>query len=73
MPFERRGLYYRHRKQALRQNRMMTLGFGSATFLSFLIPFMAVIVMPAAVVGATLLARRILGPEDRPVVGKPGA
>jgi CysZ protein len=62
VPFERRGLYYRDRKKALRQNRLMTLGFGAATFLTFLIPLGAIIAMPAAVAGATLLARRILQP-----------
>lgn len=63
VPFERRGLYYRDRKKWLRRNRMATLGFGAATFLSFLIPLGAVIFMPAAVAGATLLARRILPPN----------
>ncbi|HEY7226193.1 MAG TPA: EI24 domain-containing protein [Micromonosporaceae bacterium] len=61
--FERRGLYYRHRKRSLRQHRRMTIGFGAATFVCFLIPLGAVIFMPAAVAGATLLSRRILGPE----------
>ena len=60
VPFERRGLRYRHRKRALRQNRSMALGFGTATFVSFLIPLGAIVVMPAAVAGATLLSRRIL-------------
>jgi CysZ protein len=62
VPFERRGLRYRHRKRALRQNRSMALGFGAATFVSFLIPLGAIVVMPAAVAGATLLSRRILHP-----------
>jgi CysZ protein len=62
VPFERRGLYYRHRKAALRQNRRLTLGFGAVTFLCFLIPLGAVVFMPAAVAGATLLSRRILSP-----------
>jgi CysZ protein len=62
VPFERRGLRYRDRKHALRQHRMMALGFGVATFISFLIPLGAVILMPAAVAGATLLSRRILHP-----------
>jgi CysZ protein len=62
VPFERRGLHYRDRKKALRQNRRMALGFGAATFLTFLVPLGAIIVMPAAVAGATLLARRILQP-----------
>lgn len=60
VPFERRGLRYRHRKQALQQHRRMAIGFGAATFVCFLVPLGAVIVMPAAVAGATLLARRVL-------------
>lgn len=60
VPFERRGLYYRDRKRALRKYRFTTLGFGAATFLCFLIPLGAVVFMPAAVAGATLLSRRIL-------------
>jgi CysZ protein len=40
----------------------MALGFGAATFVSFLIPLGAIVVMPAAVAGATLLSRRILQP-----------
>jgi CysZ protein len=62
VPFERRGLYYRDRKKALRRHRSTTLGFGAAVFLSFLVPLGAVIFMPAAVAGATLMSRRILQP-----------
>jgi CysZ protein len=42
----------------------MALGFGIATFVCFLIPLGAVLVMPAAVAGATLLSRRVLGLPD---------
>ena len=63
VPFERRGLYYRDRKRALRRYRMMTHGFGAATFFCFLIPLGAVIFMAPAVAGATLLSRRILQPD----------
>ena len=63
VPFERRGQYFRHRREALRRHRMLTLGFGAPTFLCFLIPLGAVVFMPAAVAGATLLARRILATD----------
>jgi CysZ protein len=66
VPFERRGQRLRHRRRALRSRRSMALGFGVATFLCFLIPLGAVLVMPAAVAGATLLSRRILGLPDAP-------
>ena len=62
--FERRGLHYRERKRTLRKHRFMSLGFGSATFVSFWIPLGAVFFMPAAVAGATLMSRRMLGGVD---------
>jgi CysZ protein len=45
----------------LRANRPLTLGFGVAVFLCFLIPLGAILLMPAAIAGATLLSRRALG------------
>ena len=63
VPFERRGMHYGRRKRELRRHRRLTLGFGAATFFCFLIPLGAVIFMPAAVAGATLLSRHILQPE----------
>lgn len=60
VPFERRGLRLRDRRRTLRGRRGMALGFGMATFVCFLIPFGAVLLMPAAVAGATLLSRRLL-------------
>jgi CysZ protein len=62
--FARRGLHSRDRRRMLRRHRLMSLGFGAATFISFWIPFGAVIFMPAAVAGGTLMSRRILGPDD---------
>ncbi|MEU4213897.1 EI24 domain-containing protein [Actinoplanes sp. NPDC026623] len=61
VPFQRRGQRLRHRRAALRGHRPLALGFGVAVFACFLIPLGAVLVMPAAVVGGTLLARRSLG------------
>jgi len=61
VPFERRGLRFVQRRAVLRQRRSLALGFGLATFVCFLIPLGAVLVMPAAVAGATLLTRRVYG------------
>lgn len=58
--FEARGLRLRERRRALGARRARTLGFGVATYLVFLVPLGAVIVMPAAVAGATVLARGAL-------------
>lgn len=59
--FERRGASLRDRRAALRRHRLTALSFGTATFLLFMIPLGAVVTMPAAVAGGTLLARRTLG------------
>jgi CysZ protein len=61
IPFNRRGLYLTQRRQMLRANRPLALGFGIPVFLLLLIPFAAVFVVPAAVAGSTLLTRRVLG------------
>jgi CysZ protein len=59
--FARRGLRLRERRKVLRQHRFLALGFGVAVFACFLIPLGAVLVMPAAVAGGTLLTRRVYG------------
>ncbi|HEU4347832.1 MAG TPA: EI24 domain-containing protein [Actinoplanes sp.] len=61
VPFQRRGLRLADRRAVFRKNRAMALGFGVAVFASFLIPLGAVLLMPAAVAGAALLARKALG------------
>lgn len=58
--FYRRGLRLPERRAFLAANRPMALGFGVGVFCCFLIPLGAVLLMPAAVVGGTLLARRVL-------------
>lgn len=55
--FEARRVTVRDRRRMLGARRARTLGFGVVTYLLFLIPLGAVIVMPAAVAGATMLAR----------------
>jgi CysZ protein len=61
VPFHRRGLRLPDRRRVLRANWPTALSFGVAVFCCFLIPLGAVLVMPAAVAGGTLLARRSLG------------
>ena len=60
-PFGRRGLALAERRRVLREHRPLALGFGVCVFACFLVPLGAVIVMPAAVAGATLLTRRVHG------------
>jgi CysZ protein len=59
VPFERRGLRLRHRRLELRKRRPISLGFGAAVFVCFLVPLGAVLLMPAAVAGAALLSRKV--------------
>ncbi|WP_306203997.1 EI24 domain-containing protein [Actinoplanes sp. RD1] len=64
VPFERRGLRLRHRREELRRRRPLAVGFGAAVFVCFLIPLGAILLMPAAVAGAALLSRRVF---DQPI------
>lgn len=59
--FQRRGHRYKHYRKLLGKRRGMALGLGTCVFLLFLIPLGAVIAMPAAVAGSTILARDVLG------------
>ena len=59
--FDARGFTLTQRRRMLRAKRARSLGFGVLTYLLFLIPGAAVFVMPAAVAGAVLLSRDVLG------------
>ncbi|WNI24936.1 EI24 domain-containing protein [Streptomyces sp. ITFR-16] len=61
---QRRGLVLKDRLVLLRGRRLLTLGFGVPLGLAFLVPFVAVFLMPGAVAGATLLARDLVGADD---------
>jgi CysZ protein len=58
--FEARGMTSASRRAVLRGHRAQLLGFGVATQLCFLVPLGAIVVMPAAVAGSTMLARGAL-------------
>lgn len=64
LSFDGRGLTLRDRRRILRGRRAMSVGFGVTTYLLFLLPLGAILAMPAAVAGATLLSRRTLGEPD---------
>lgn len=66
IPLERRGLHLAGRLRFVWRHRAQTLGFGVTAFLLFLVPLMNVLVMPGAVVGATLLVRRLSGDPVEP-------
>ncbi|MGV9252665.1 EI24 domain-containing protein [Streptomyces sp. NPDC003697] len=60
---QRRGVELRERLTLLRSRKTLVWGFGTPLGLAFLVPFVAVFLMPGAVAGATLLARDLLGEE----------
>ncbi|MFF7854011.1 EI24 domain-containing protein [Streptomyces sp. NPDC007904] len=60
---QRRGVELRDRLRLLRARRTLVWGFGTPLGLAFLVPFVAVFLMPGAVAGATLMARDLLGEE----------
>ena len=64
-PFERRGrLTIGERRAAMRTRRLHVWGFAAPTFALLAIPFLAIVVFPAAAAGATLLARELLGVDE---------
>jgi len=66
IPLERRGLHLAGRLRFVWRHRAQTLGFGITAFLLFLVPLMNLLAMPGAVVGATLLVRRLSGDPVAP-------
>jgi CysZ protein len=58
---ERRGYRLSQRMRLLWRHRLLCLGFGLSVLVIFLLPLGAVILMPPAVAGGTLLARRMAG------------
>lgn len=65
-PLEARGMTRQQRRAALRSHGPRVLGFGVAVHMCFLIPGGAILAMPAAVAGATVLCRHVLGESDQP-------
>ncbi|MFC4061069.1 EI24 domain-containing protein [Planomonospora corallina] len=72
LAMERRGLARRDRFALLRADKALTTGFGVLLFLLFLVPLGAVVAMPAAVAGATVMVRMRLAPGSVPGGAVPG-
>ncbi|TYL51656.1 hypothetical protein FXB39_07650 [Nocardioides sp. BGMRC 2183] len=64
-PLEARGMDRAAQAALLRGHRGTALGFGVAVQACFLVPLGGVLVMPAAVAGATMLARDVLDSAPR--------
>ena len=60
IPFTRRGRTFKQRRQILSTRRSLVLGFAVPTYLLCLIPLAAIIVIPAAMAGGTVLSHRLL-------------
>lgn len=63
---QRRGIPVRDRLHMLRQRKSLALGFGVPLVLCFLVPVLAVPLMPGAVAGAALLVRDLTGDTPTP-------
>jgi CysZ protein len=61
---EARGINHSERLRLVRSLSPRVIGFGVAVHLAYLIPLGAVLVMPSAVAGATLLGRHIVAFHD---------
>jgi CysZ protein len=61
-PVDARDLDRRAESAVRAANRPLILGFGLMVYIVFLIPFAAVVAMPAAVVGSTMLFRKLVEP-----------
>jgi CysZ protein len=60
IPFTRRGRGLKERRRALATRRAVVLGFAVPTYLLCLVPLAALIVIPAAMAGGTVLSHRLL-------------
>ncbi|TLS47216.1 hypothetical protein FE633_03975 [Streptomyces montanus] len=60
---QRRRVELRERLTLLRSRKTLIWGFGTPLGVAFLVPFVAVFLMPGAVAGATLMARDLLGEQ----------
>ncbi|WP_208004303.1 EI24 domain-containing protein [Labedella populi] len=60
-PVDARALDRRAEAVMRAANRPVVLGFGLMVYVVFLIPFAAIVAMPAAVVGSTMLFRKLVG------------
>ncbi|MFI7410150.1 EI24 domain-containing protein [Streptomyces sp. NPDC049627] len=62
---QRRGVELPDRLALLRARKTLVWGFGTPLAAAFLVPFVAVFLMPGAVAGATLMARELMGEETQ--------
>ncbi|WP_255951480.1 EI24 domain-containing protein [Streptomyces odontomachi] len=68
---QRREVELRDRLTLLRARKSLVWGFGAPLAAAFVVPLVAVFLMPGAVAGATLMARELLAEETVPDGGAP--
>lgn len=61
-----RGMTLAERRSLLAEHRWRSLGFGMVAYLMLLVPGLAVVATPAAIVGGTLLVRDLRGEPTAP-------
>jgi CysZ protein len=69
---QRRDVPLTDQLRLFRAHKPLVLGFGAPLAVAFLVPFVAVPLMPGAVAGATLLVRELLPPEAPEAGARPG-
>jgi CysZ protein len=63
-PLGNHGLRFREQRRLLGRRRVLALGFGSAVLLLTVVPIVNFLVMPAAVIGATLMWVEQFAPRE---------
>ena len=63
-PLSNRGADFAEQRRLFRQRRARLFGFGAAAALCTMVPFVNFVVMPTAVIGATLMWREPLAPNS---------
>lgn len=70
---DRRGRSFAERRRLVRSRRALTWGLGVPASLLCAVPLLAIVVVPAAAVGATLLARELCGESTTPAAASTAA
>ena len=63
-PMDNHGIRFKQVRTSLRQRRLTSIGFGGMATLCSFVPFLNLLVMPAAVSGATLFWVKELESEN---------
>lgn len=69
---DRRGRSFAERRRLVRSRRALTWGLGVPATLLCAVPLLAIVVVPAAAIGATLLARELVAADTGPVATDAG-